>query len=247
MFEKLIKFIFDQVDFFIARQVPSKLGFGHQIDARKKTDPNIRFIHSIIQNSLNPIKIIELASGRGVLAQELIKLPTVESYLACDVDEAGIKVLEKRLSDDDNAHKIKCKVMNCLDNEFTETECFDVVIADKLIHLFSPEEIDKVFQFAGKILKPCGIFIINSASVNNFVYERTVEAGENKLYRKLKDDVYTRLWYNITIPYVFFITLEYIDYVAKQTGFFIVPELVYKNDRDYLTLAVCKNKQHQNQ
>lgn len=240
MIERIIKFVFDQIDFFVARQVPSKKGFGHQIDARKKKDHNIHFIHTIVANALNPVKIIELASGRGVLTQELIKLNTVESYLACDVDSSGLEVLQKRLLKDKNAHKVSCKVMNCLEPDLTEEGYFDIVIADKLLHLFSPEEIDRAFTFAHKILKPDGIFIINSASIKNFVYERTTEEGENKLYRKLKNDMLTRLWYNITIPYVFFITVDYIQEVCNRTGFFILPDFILKNDTDYLTIAVCK-------
>lgn len=240
MFEAIIKFIFDQIDFFVARQVASKKGFGHQIDARKKRDPNIQFIHTIVANALQPVKIIELAAGRGVLTQELININTVESYLACDVDSSGLEVLQNRLIKDKNAHKVRCKIMNCLNPDLTEEDYFDIVIADKLIHLFSPEEIDRAFLFAYKILKPGGIFIINSASTKNFVYERTLEGSDNKLYRKLKDDVLTRLWYNITIPYVFFITVEYIQEVSNRTGFFVIPEFIFQNDRDYLTLAVCK-------
>lgn len=242
MIEKFLKCLFDAIDYYLARQVPSKLGFGHQIDSRKRIDANTRFMHNLISLSNRKIKIMELACGRGVLAQELIQLPNIDYYLACDVDPDGIEVLRKRLEKDKNSSKIELKLMNCLEADIDKEGYFDVVIADKLLHLFSPDNIVKAFEFANKVLQPGGLFLINSASVKNFVYDRTVEEGDHKLYRRLKSDMMTRLWYNITTPYVFFITKDFIQEVSNKTGFSVIDNLICAYDEDYLTIAVCKNQ-----
>ncbi|MEW5821054.1 MAG: class I SAM-dependent methyltransferase [Cyanobacteriota bacterium] len=240
MTEKILKILFDCIDYFLAHQVASKMGYGHQIDSRKRLDKNTRFIHETFDHLGNNLKVLEMASGRGVLAQEIIQKPNVEFYLACDIDPNGIKVLEKRLKRDKNASKIKTKIANTIKDELNFENYFDVVIADKLLHLLSPEEIEIAFMKANKLLKPGGYFLINSASVNNFVFERTEAENETDLYRKLKSDTLTRLWYNIEIPYVFFITCEYIQQISEKTGFLYHPDHVCPRDEDYLTVTLCR-------
>lgn len=241
MIEKLLKLFFDCIDYFLASQVSSKMGFGHQIDSTRALGANSRFMINIVANFNKPVSIIELASGRGVLAGEIIKLSQVKYYLACDIDPSGLEVLQKRMKKNEHGTKLETKVMNSLDSDMKETEVFDIVIAEKLLHLLSPQEIKKIFKFANSILKPGGLFIISSASETNFVHERTEPGEEHELYRKLKGDMLTRLWYNIKTPYVFFITKDYIKEVSEETGFSMIDFLIYNNTEDYLTLAVCKN------
>jgi ubiquinone/menaquinone biosynthesis C-methylase UbiE len=240
MIEKLIKIVFDFIDYVIARQVPSKLGYGHQIDSPKVFDQNTFFITSNIENMKTTLKIAELAAGRGALAMKILEMPHVEYYLACDIDPAGLEVLQKRIKAREYASRLETRVMNCLDPQALPETYFHIVIADKFLHLLSDEEIEQVFSLANRLLQPGGIFFVSSASVTNFVYERTEPGTGHELYRKLKSDMMTRLWYNINKPYVFFITEEYIQEIAAKTGFIYKQEAVYNNKENYLTVALCK-------
>ena len=240
MLNKGIKFIFDQIDYHLAKQVPSMLGYGHQIDARKRKDANTIFIHSFIENLTGPLNILELAAGRGVLARELIEFSNVKSYLACDIDPSGLEVLDKRAQTDKNYDKLQIKILNVLDFKPAKTNVYDVVIADKLLHLLSPNQLETLFKTVYEILKPGGYFVINSASIHNFVYDRTYAENEDDLYRKLRNDRISRLWYNISNPYVFFITEKYIRDLSTYTGFELSEKNICLNQCDYLTLAISK-------
>lgn len=242
MIDKLLKVFFDSIDYHIAHQVPSKLGYGHQINDTRGLDENGKFLINFISTRQKNLKILELASGRGVLAEEIIKLPNVDGYLACDIDPSGLEILNKRLkSSDELSKKIRTHVMSCLNPDIDQESFYDIVIADKFIHLLSPNDVESVFAYVHKLLKPEGNFLIISASVTNVVYSRTDEDVYHPLYRKLKSDMMTRLWYNINNPYVMFITEDYIQELCDKFGFTLNPHLVCPNKENYLTLALCKN------
>lgn len=240
MLEKTLKVIFDFIDYFLAHQVPSKMGFGHQINSSAGLDQNSFFISDTIASLNKPVKIIELASGRGVLANEIAKIPHVEYYLACDIDPTGLEIFKNRISKQKYSSKVETLVMDALNPSTYKKEYFDIVVAEKFIHLLSPDDILKVFKLAHELLKPDGLFFISSASNTNFVYEKTVQDTEHELYRKLQDDVITRLWYNISKPYIFFITINFIKELSDVTGFSIDEKIICPFTEDYLTLAIRK-------
>jgi ubiquinone/menaquinone biosynthesis C-methylase UbiE len=243
MLEWIIKKFFDFVDYVVAHQIPSKMGYGHQIDSPKALDENSMFIVNTIMNSEKPSRIIELAAGRGALTMKILENAPVEYYLACDIDPTGLNILSKRLARKTYSNKLETKQMNSLQPDNTlPCESFDFVIAEKFLHLLSYEEIEKVFIFACKLLKPGGKFIISSASSTNFVFERTEPGEDHPLYRKLKEDMLTRLWYNISKPYVFFITEEFIQELAFKTGFVYDAKSICSSKEDYLTLVLCKKQ-----
>lgn len=240
MIEAILKFLMAIIDYYLGSQVASKLGYGHQIDSRKRLDKNTGFMHGFIYNLGGTLKIIEIGAGRGVMALELASFPNVEAYLACDIDPHGLSVLQKRSQSFLQGAKISVKQMNVHHPEIEQENYFDVMLTDKVLHLMSPEEIACIFDLAYKVLKPGGFFVISSVSKNNFVYERTEEGEQHPLYRKLKSDMLTRLWYNINRPYVFFITKEFIQQMCEEKGFQFRENLVCPDDTDYVTLAVCK-------
>lgn len=304
MIEKILKKFFDILDFFLAHQVPSKLGYGHQIIDKEGLDINSYFVINTVAELKAPIKVFEFACGQGVLAQEIAIKDNVVSYLACDIDGSALKQFEERLKNErfckeqqetiehtEHKHheeplkeieeealevvedietlvdatgyhyqiedelaeagdkncttvriqdKIKTHRMSALEPDIDYENYFDVVIADKFLHLLAPEDIEKVFNSARNLLKPGGLFMINSASINNMVFSRTDETSIHPLYRKLKDDMMTRLWYNITIPYVFFVTEEFIKEVSVKTDFEFNENLICPDKDNYLTIGVIK-------
>lgn len=240
MIDKLVKAFFALVDYILAGQIASKMGFGHQADRISKLDKNSLFMADVVSCFQGPLKVIELSSGRGTLARKILSKANIDEYVACDIDPSGLKVLEKRIKKAKYKDKVNVHIMDCLNPDINKENYFDIVIAEKLLHLLSPEDIEKVFEYANKILKPGGLFFISSASTTNFVFERTVSDDKHELYRKLKNDLITKLWYNIYKPYVFFINREYITEICQKTGFVIRNDLIYPLEQDYLTLAVCK-------
>lgn len=242
MIEPILKLLMASIDYFLGHQVASRMGYGHQIDSRKRLDKNTGFIHAFVQHLSGSVKLAELGSGRGVLALELASFDNVENYLACDIDPRGLAVLRKRAKKAPQGHKISTKEMNVHHPDIEQQNFFDAVVTDKVLHLMSPDEITRIFELASKILKPGGFFVISSVSKRNFVYERTEESGQHPLYRKLKSDMLTRLWYNINRPFVFFITKDFIQEKCEETGFQFREDFICPDDTDYLTLAVCKKE-----
>lgn len=225
----------------IAHQVPSQMGFGHQINSKAGLDQNSLFISNRIARIDQPIKILELAAGRGVLAQEILLYPQVEKYVACDIDPSGLEILKKKAMNKFYTEKLETIVLDVLNPSVSYRDNFDIVIADKLIHLFSPEDVYKIFLWVNSVLKPGGIFFMSSASKTNAVFKRTVPTNKHELYRKLVPNKLIQLWYNIKNPYVFFVTLDFLIKLADVTNFIYTPDLVCHNKKNYITLGLYKD------
>lgn len=241
MINKFLNKIFNILDYVIAHQVPSCMGFGHQINSKAGLDQNSLFISNKVAKIDQPIKILELAAGRGILAQEILLYPQVEKYVACDIDPSGLEILKNRAVNKFYFEKLETVVQDVLNPTVSYKEYFDIVIADKLIHLFSPEDVYKIFLWANSVLKPGGIFFLSSASKTNAVFKRTVPSNKHELYRKLVSNNLIHMWYNIKNPYVFFVTTDFLMKLADVTNFVYSTDLVCHNTKNYITLGLYKD------
>lgn len=242
MINFILKKFYAIVDYFIGHQVESPLGYGHHTVRKAGLDPNSLFMVDLIKQCGDNLKVLEIATGKGILAEQITALENVSEYLACDIDPGCIQTINKKKRKIPHFNKLKTMNIDVLNDSFPEEAEFDIVLSDKFLHLLSPQELESFFNIAFRLLKPDGILLSNSVSINNYAYNKTIETSSDyPYYRKLVDNTKVRLWYNINKPFILFMNENLLENLCHKTGFIYNPKLIHNNTKDYFTFATVKD------
>lgn len=242
MIEYLLKQFFKFIDVVFAHQSPSRLGFGHQITTPNGFDSNIKFIIQKVKQLPEGLSVLELACGQGTLAIELSKLGNIKKIKAIDIDTKALEKAKGRAKKISSHAKLQFACANFLSCPAPENGSFDVVIADKFLHILTEPEICNILYNTNHVLNNAGIFFINTVSTNNFVYSCTTRGTSQSIHRLLKNDIITRNWYNIKNPIISFISKEWLEDNANRYGFIYDKNLEFYNKSNYLTVGIRKVK-----
>lgn len=238
MIVALLKGFIKFADIYIASQYPSVLGYGHQIISSKAHDGNVNFIIKTIKSLSGSLSVLEIACGQGTLLVELARLHNIKKIKGVDLDTKALEIARNKAINTVPSADITFEYLNFLNTYINTHEKYDIIIADKFLHILTEPEICQVLFNASSLLKSSGIFFINTVSVNNFVYSRTIKGNSQSIHRILKDDLFTRCWYNVNNPIISFLNREWLIDNGSRYGFLYEKDLEYYNDSNYLTVAL---------
>jgi len=104
-----------------------------------------------------PLRILEVGCGTGLVLDYLCSLGAEHEVLGCDASEAMLDKARQRFEGRPNSPTLA--QASCDDLPFPDGYC-DVVVATRFIHLFSHEEKKHIYDQFRRVLKDGGIIVI---------------------------------------------------------------------------------------
>lgn len=165
-------------------RVPTMNRFGYMFT---KFDPIVdRWLESI---SKNPSQILfEVGGAYGNVARAALE-KDIKKYYLNDREEKHLKIFVRQLKEDKKEHwysSLKLIVGRCPDDVKLKDNCFDAILVNKVLHFFTPDNIDSFVGWIRKGLKIGGFVYIFTISPFYKKHEEILIGYEEKKKKEIR-------------------------------------------------------------
>lgn len=144
------------------------------------TDPAHPVVRRAVKlaNDTGAKDVLELATGRGLVAKALVDETGVSKVLATDINRDGLK--ELRAEAKGRSLSITARYFNAAGGALPKAwrEKFDLVVAKDLYPFLNREQIARFLQNASAALKPGGWFLVSAPSTDSQLYRDATPAPQ---------------------------------------------------------------------
>lgn len=166
----------------LTQSVKAENGMGQHYS--NPDHPVVRFA-VLLANNLKPKKVLEFATGRGLVASALLKETSIQFIHATDIHGPWIRTLQKKFSE--HPQRAKASILNAgkpIPKSFNGK--FDMVVAKDLYPFLNPIQVQQFIKNASNALKSEGLFVFSFPVAQSRLFRESIPT-EDSLYRRLTE------------------------------------------------------------